>query len=372
MKVKKIKNSKLIRNTAYAVVFMAAGAWIHTCITPDMSAFGGPQEPPFVVTGHLEKGDVTERKKYIAQVEAINSVDIVPQVSGYLEQILFENGAEVKEGQKIFVIEQTQYIADVKKAEASVKQLERQYKRVSSLNRQKFASDREIDQAESDLRQAEAALDIARLNLEHTEIKSPINGRIGKALVTKGNLVGPSTGSLARIVQTSPIRIAFSVSDRERVVFMEKIAAAADNIFIDIKLPNGKIETVKPENLFFDNEFNTDTATLPVYIDLQNEDNALVSGNYVDIYVRFSVGKEAILVPQTALMSDASGNYVMTVNKDNRVEQKYITLGNVVEDKQVVLAGLNGDERVIIQGLQKVTPGITVTVAELPDNGGHN
>ena len=369
MKVKKIKNSKLIRNTAYAVAFMAAGAWLHARLLPDMSAFGGPQEPPFVVTGRLERGDVTEKKKYIAQVEAINSVDIMPQVSGYLEQILFENGAEVKEGQKIFVIEQTQYKADVKKAEAAVKRLSRQYKRVSSLNRQKFASDKEIDQVESDLRQAEAELEIARLNLEHTEIKSPINGRIGKALVTKGNLVGPSTGRLARIVQTSPIRIAFSVSDKERSVFMEKVAAA-EKIYIDIKLPNGTVETAEPKDLFFDNEVNPDTATIPVYVDSENEGNQLVPGNYVDIYVRFADKEQALLVPQMALMADVNGSYVMTVNKDNKVEQKYITLGDVIEDKQVVLSGLKGDERVIVQGLQKVSPGMAVNTVDLEQKGG--
>lgn len=169
---------------------------------------------PYVITRGLKKADVSEKKKYIAEVEAINSVDIIPQVSGYLEEILFEDGAEVKAGQKIFIIEQTQYNADLEKAEAAVKQLSKQYQRVSSLNKQKFASDKEIDLAESNLRQAKADLEIAKLNLEHSEIKSPITGRIGKAKITKGNYVSPSSGSLARVVQTNPIRIAFSVSDK--------------------------------------------------------------------------------------------------------------------------------------------------------------
>ena len=132
MKVKKIKNEKLIRNSAYAALFMAIGAWLHSLTVPDMSAFMGPHEPPRVITRGLKKGDVSEKKKYIAEVEAINSVDIVPQVSGYLEKILFENGAEVKAGENIFIIEQIQYQAELEKAEASVKQLQKQYERVKT------------------------------------------------------------------------------------------------------------------------------------------------------------------------------------------------------------------------------------------------
>lgn len=200
MKVKKIKSSKVIRNSVYAIVFMCIGAWGHSIIKPNMENMQGSQEPPYVITRGLKKADVSEKKKYIAEVEAINSVDIIPQVSGYLEEILFEDGAEVKAGQKIFIIEQTQYNADLEKAEAAVKQLSKQYTRISSLNKQKFASDKEIDLAESNLRQAKADLEIAKLNLEHSEIKSPITGRIGKAKITKGNYVSPSSGSLARVV----------------------------------------------------------------------------------------------------------------------------------------------------------------------------
>lgn len=369
MKVKKIKNQKLIRNSLYAILFMGIGAYLHIVSTPNMSAHWGSNEPPYVLTRSLSKTDISAKKKFIAQVEAINSVDIIPQVSGYLEDILFENGAEVKAGDKIFIIEQTQYKADLEKAEAAVKQLSKQYERVSSLNKQKFASDKEIDLAESNLRQAKAQLEIARLNLEHSEIRSPITGRIGKALITKGNLVSPSSGKLARVVQTDPIRIAFSVSDKERSAFMER-TANSENVYFDITLPNGKTQTLETQDLFFDNEVNKDTATIPVYIDAKNIDNLLVPGNYIDIFVRFQSKKEAILVPQMALMADINGTYVMTVNNDNTVEQKYIKLGDVVEDKQIVLEGLNGSEKVIVQGLQKVSHGIKVTPNHL-DNGGN-
>ena len=363
-KIKK-EHKKWVKIGGFAVLFMAIGAYLHALITS--SAATGAHEPPYVLTRPLTKGDVSKKKKYIAEVEAINSVDIIPQVSGYLEQILFENGTEVKKDEPIFIIEQTQYKADLEKAEAAVKQLQKQYDRVASLNQQKYASDREIDLAESNLRQAKAELEIAKLNLEHSEIKSPINGKIGKALITVGNLVSPSSGKLARVVQIDPVRIAFSVSDKERLMFM-KNERKTDEIFVDVVLPNGDIKTAKPENVFVDNEVNPTTATIPVYLDLENENRLLIPGNYVDIYVRLNATKEALLVPQQALMSDINGTYVMTVNKENQVEQKYITLGQVMGENQVVEKGLNGDERVIVQGLQKVAPGMTVKPNNLPED----
>lgn len=363
----KKEHEKWVKGGAFAVLFMAIGAYLHALTAPDLSAMLGAHEPPYVLTRPLTKGDVSKKKKYIAEVEAINSVDIVPQVSGYLEQILFENGSEVKKDDTIFIIEQTQYKADLEKAEAAVKQLQKQYDRVASLNQQKYASDREIDLAESNLKQAQAELEIAKLNLEHSEIKSPIDGKIGKALITVGNLVSPSSGKLARVVQINPVRIAFSVSDKERLMFM-KNERKTDEIFVDIVLPNGDTKTAKPENVFVDNEVNPSTATIPVYVDLENDNHLLIPGNYVDIYVRLNTAKEALLVPQQALMSDVNGTYVMTVNKENKVEQKYITLGSVMGENQVVEKGLKGDERVIVQGLQKVTPGMTVKPNHLPED----
>lgn len=363
MKVKRYKSSDVLLRLAYTFACCWLGWYLHGKFSPAYI----PQtdnEPPHVLVCGLTESDVTPKKKYIAQVEAINSVDIVPQVSGYLEKILFEEGAFVRQGDNIFLIEQRKYKADLKSAQAAVKQLTNEYKRIFSLHESKFVSDKERDIAESNLLQAEAALDLAELNLDYTEIKSPISGFIGKALVTEGNLVTPSTPKLARVVQTQPIRIAFSVSDKERSVFMQKAKEAKD-VYVDIVLPNGEIDSAPAQNLFFDNEVNPETATIPVYIDSENKDNLLVPGNYVDIYFRFDEGKKSLLVPQTALSADINGSYVMTVDKDGTVAQKYIELGDIVDDMQIVQAGLNGDEKVIVQGLQKVRAGSKVIATDV-------
>lgn len=366
MKVKKIKVSSILIKIIYSIACCALGWYLHGRFAPQSGA-GYDAGMPHVIVSDLSKSDTSAKKKYIAEVEAINSVDIIPQVSGYLEEILFQDGAYIEKDQNIFVIEQRKYKADVQAAEASVKQLAAEFKRKQTLHKGGYVSDKEKDIAESNLEQAEATLDMARLNLEHTEIKSPISGYIGKALVTTGNLVSPNSQKLARVVQSSPIRIVFSVSDKERSEFIQN-TLNADNITIDIVLPNGKIESMPAKNMFFGNEVDPTTATIPVYVESANTDNLLVPGNYVDIYVGFSDKNESLLVPQVALSADVNGNYVMVVDQNGIVSQKYITLGDVIEDKQIVLGGLNGDEQVVVQGLQKIRPGIKVNTTKVGGN----
>ncbi len=358
MKVKKIKSSKIYLKVFYAVLFTAFGWYLHGKMVPSQTGMGYNQTP-YVLVKELEKKNIASRKKYIAEVEAVNSVDIIPQVSGYLEEILFKDGSFVTEGDKIFVIEQRSYLANLKSAEARQWELKKEYERIKKLHESGDVAEKKLETALSELVQAEADVERARLDLEHSEIKAPISGHIGKAFVTKGNLVSPNTQKLARIVQTNPIRIAFSVTDKERFNFMEK-AKKSEEMFVDVVLPGGQIRTANAKELFAGNEVNAQTATIPVYLDMENKDNALVPGNYVDIYFRYNLGGDSLLVPQIALAADVHGTYVMTVSNEGVVEQKYITLGDVYEDMQVVLSGLNPEDKVIVQGLQKVKSGMKV------------
>ena len=355
MKVRKIKSRKIYQNAGYALALIGFGWWLNSHLSPHADNSWMMQVPSVQVQG-LQQQDVSAKKKYIAQVEAINSVDVMPQVSGYLEEQRFQDGAEVKVGDVLFVIEQRRYKDNLKAAEASRKQLAADYKRLVSLHNKKFISDKELEAADSALKNAEAAEDLAKLNLEYTLVKSPIDGVIGKSLVSVGNLIGGQ--KMARIVQTSPIRIAFSVTDKERSEFMDKLDEAED-VFVDVVMPNGTVETQKAQNLFFSNEVNADTATIPVYLEFSNKENLLVPGNYVDIYMRFTSRKMALLVPQTALAEDANGTYVMTVEQQGEEDayvarQKYIKLGDVIDDMQIVLSGLQKNDKVVVQGIQKV------------------
>ena len=359
MKVRKIASRKIYLNALYAICLVLFGWYLNSRLSPKTTGF--VKETPSVQVSGLKKQDISPRKKFIAQVEAINSVDVIPQVSGYIEEIKFDNGTQVKEGDILFVIEQRRYKDNLKAAKATRKQLAADYKRMVSLHEKQFISDKELESSESSLKNAEAAEDLARLDLEYTEVKSPINGTIGKALVTVGNLVSMNTQKLARIVQTDPIRIVYSVSDKQRLEFREKMNEDVD-LYVDIVMSDGKVISQPANNIFVGNEVNATTATIPVYIDVENKDGALVPGNYVDIYMRATMQQMALTVPQTALAEDVHGTYVMTVKKtedSNRyiAEQKYIKLGDVIDDRQVVLSGLDENDFVVVEGIQKVRNG---------------
>jgi len=374
MKSLKIKNKKVLKRVLVWGGFFAAGFLLHLYLTPNMSGMAMQGRTPSVVVQKPARYDLTDKKKFIASVEAINSVDIIPQVSGYLEEVRFKDGAFVNAGDILFVIEQSKFKANVAVAEANLEkaksdlnQVSSDYKRQEQLYKEKITpkaelevAENKLNQAHSSVKQAEANLLLAQINLGYTEIKAPISGYIGKVLVTKGNYVSPSVPSLARIVQTDPIRIAFSVSDKDRLTFLKDIHADKKETHFEVVHPDGKTIEVKAENFFADNEINPDTATLPVYLDYKNEDNALIPGNYVDILMGIGQLKKSLVVPQAALAQDANGTYVMTVDEKNTVHQKYIEVGRLSGSIQEVKKGLSDSDGIIVQGVQKVQDGMIV------------
>ena len=279
------------------------------------------------------------------------------------------------------MIEQERYIANVElrqaeleSAEANLVKTERDYKRQSSLSKQNYASKATLDTAESNYLQAKAAvaqakanLDLAKIDLGYTEIKAPISGRIGKALVTEGNYVSSATQTLARIVQTNPIRVAFSVTDRDMLDMRQMYDGKANQLLTELVLSNGTVLVNNLQSRFADNEVNTETATIAVYAEYKNDHDLLIPGNYVDIRIGEKQQQLAVLVPQAALAQDQHGNYVFTVSEDGIAEQKRVELGDVYEDKQIVLDGLSSDDKVIIQGLQKVREGQKVNTQLVSD-----
>lgn len=389
MIIGKIKNRVIIRQIVILVLCVAFGWFLKSKLTPSSAPMGGMGAgEPYVLVQKLETRNISPATSYIGHVEAIKSVNLKPQVTGYVEKVLFQEGSLVNEGDILFIIEQKRYIANVElrqaelaSAKANLVRAERDYKRQKSLSSQNYASKATLDTSESNylqakaaVAQAEANLDLAKIDLDYTEIKAPITGYIGKALVTEGNYVNSTTQNLARIVQTDPIRVSFSVSDKDMLNMREMYKNGADSspIRTELVLPNGKILVNHLKSRFTDNEINSDTATIAIYAEYSNERNLLIPGNYVDIRVGKKDPQLAVLVPQGAIAQDEHGNYVMVVNDENITEERRVLLGDIIEDKQVVTDGLTADDRVIIQGLQKVTNGQKVKVGEIKNEKAEN
>lgn len=351
----------------YSIIFVGVGWKLSNYYSKKNANNEYHFQTPYVITKSLKEVDITQKKKYIAQIEAINSVDVIPQVSGYVNKIKFTEGNFIKKGDILITIEDEKYKANLDLKKASVVQLEAEYKRVASLYKDKYISKSDLEIAESNLKQAEANLKLAEIDLEHTQIKSPINGYIGKALITEGNYVSSNSQSLARIIQTNPMRIVFSISDKDKAEFLKMDAKLMKNLNIDLVLPDKSIETVKVNKLFLNNEVNIDTATIPVYLNVSNEKGLLTAGSYLDIYFKLSKEEKAFVIPQLALSEDNNGSYVMVINDKNIVEKKYVVLGKVIEDGQIIKSGLEKTDKFVVQGLQKISEGMTVNSKFLND-----
>lgn len=368
---------RYIKYTLVALAGVALGYFIKGHFFPGGAQMGIGAGQASVIVKTLSKKPMALGKSFIAKVEAINASDVTPQVSGYIDQVLFKDGSFVKEGEVLFVIDQARYQAaaqsaeaSLEKAKASLAQIQSDYHRELSLYEDQMLSKADLEVAESNLatakanvKAAQAALDLAKLDLDYTQVRSPISGYIGKALVTKGNYATASASKLARVIQMDPIRVVFSITDKERLSGMDQLTTSAPDI--QIALPNGDTVEIPQANVFSDNEINAQTATMAVYAQAANPNNKLVPGNYVNVTVSMDKFRPVILVPQTAVSQDASGQYVMTVTDDNTVVQKYITVGDMVQGQYVVAAGLEDGDRVVTIGQQKLQNGQKVLVSDL-------
>lgn len=383
MKTGQMSNRKILKQFLLIVLCIIAGWFLKARFTPPamMGAMGGAGEPMVLVEA-VKKQDITPSQNFIGKVDAINSVSLQPQVSGYMEKVTFTEGSIVNEGDILFVIEKQKYqaTADLRKAEldsakASLTKIEKDYHRQKSLNQQKYASEAKLDEAYSSLLQAQAAVkqaeanySLAKIDLDHAEIKAPFSGKIGKAKVTEGNFVSSATGILASVVQVNPIRITFSVTDKQITNFLQN-RSGDTHLNVRVQLPNGEVIRKKSTDEFVDNSIDTATATLAVYAEFDNSDGLLVPGSYVNLDVDSGITKNALTVSQASVGQDEHGSYVMVVNKDSLVEQRRVELGEVFGTRQIVKSGLKDGDKVIIQGLQKVSDGKKVRAEEVKTEG---
>jgi len=334
---------------------------------------GGP--PPLVTVAPVTEQDVNPPTEYVGHVEAIQSVYLRARVEGFLEQVKFKEGSDVHAGDLLYVIEQAPYQARVDVNKASLAQSEailtkaRQYLHRAQTVRSGGVSATDLDnavaeelRARAQLEQAKANLQIAQINLGYTSITAPISGRIGRTAFTRGSLVNPGSGPLARIVQIEPIRVVFSISENDFVAIKAALKDTGKDkknpmLMPQIKLPGGQILKTVGQLDFVDNTVDASTGTIAVWALFDNPDGTLLPGQYVTVLVARSQPELMTVVPQSAVLEDHDGRYVLLVDDKNRVAMRRIQAGPVVGVNWAVESGLAVNERVIIEGVQKVRPG---------------
>jgi membrane fusion protein (multidrug efflux system) len=340
--------------------------------------------PPAVLVSPVEVRDVAPAYDFIGRVTPIQSVQLVPRITAFIEEEPAAQGADVKAGDVLFELQKAQYQAFVQSAQAQLdsanaglRLAQLAYARAAQLNNQGVESQANLDQATATRDQgqasvlgAQANLAQAALNLSYSTIRSPIDGRIGAITLTRGNLVTPTTPALATINQMDPIRVVFSVSDRVLVGVERRTGSTAgriaEGLVVGLILPDrtkyGHTGTIS----FFNNQVDPLTGTISVYVDFPNPDRLLLPGSFVSVDVRNAQPEERAMVSVAAVQTDQSGHYVLTVTPDGTVHQQPVTLGRQIAQDFIVTKGLSAGDRVIVEGVQKVRPGEQVNAQSAP------
>ena len=334
-------------------------------------------EPPTVPVSRPLVQSVAEFLEETGTTEAVQRVEIRARVTGFLEQINFEPGDEVQQEDVLYLIEQRPFVAAVKSGEAllearkvALKQAETEYERERALVAQKATADRDVvmrraerDEAIAAVSAAEASLDQAELELEYTEVTSPISGRVGKTLVKLGNLVDKAEAThLTTVVSYDPIYANFSISERALLRFREQREPGSgqidkDQVDIFLARANDTGFPFRGKLDYWDLAVDESTGTYAVRAVFPNQAKDLVPGLFVRIRLPLGVKENALLVPESALAGDQQGRYLRGVNSENLVERRNVTVGAKFGEMVVIEEGLQADEQVAIRALHQARVG---------------
>jgi RND family efflux transporter MFP subunit len=355
----------------------------HASAADEKPAAMGPPPATAVTVSAVEQRTLTDHRELLGRVEAVESVEIRPRVSGHIDEVHLVSGQIVEKGDLLFQIDPRWYKAQfdlataaVQKAQVRVEITEKDAKRSQSLLGVKaisveIADTREslLAEAKAELLSAQANLDTARLDLEYTQVRSPIKGRVSRALVTAGNLVSgvPGGGTLLTTVVSTGDAYVYADVDETTSLTFEKLKRAGALPNVDGKIPVDmqlSDETDYPHHGYIEsanNRLDANTGTLVYRMVFPNVDDKLVPGLFARVRLPISAPQTTLLVSERAIGTDQSQKFVFTVGSDNLVAYKSVKLGPVVDGKRIIREGLNADEKVIVNGLQRVRPGVTVT-----------
>ncbi len=344
-------------------------------------AQGGPAPPPPVTVAKPVVKNIIERDDFIGRFEALDQVDIRARVSGYLDKVHFQDGTFVKAGDLLFTIDPRPYRNALEQAQSAVtsSQVRLEFAqsdldRAEQLRRTGNITDQLYDQrrqafltAKAELDRAQAALRQAQLDVEFTEIKSPLSGRISRKLVSEGNLVNANDTILTNVLSLDPIQFYFDVDERSYLAFSRQsrggtnTSANGETNEVVLSLTDESLGQRKGYLDFVDNRLDAASGTIRVRAVFDNKDRFLTPGLFGRVTVGASDPYRGILLPDEAIGSDQDRRVVYVVGENNTVNLKPVRIGPRIDGYRVIRDGLTGDETVVVNGLVRVRPGAPIT-----------
>ena len=372
-----MKTNSLLSVAALTIGLLVPGCGKHSSRTAPA--------PPVVTVVQPIAREVVEWDEYIGRLESPETVELRARVSGYLDKVHFKEGKEVKKGDLLFTIDPRPYRADYDHADAEHQRATNQtalakndFERAKRLIATKAISEEDYDTkaktyatAEAAVMSAKATMESARLNLEFTEIHAPIAGRIGRAVVTEGNLIsggvsGAGATLLTTIVSLDPLYLYGDADERSILKYLQlrregkRVSARDEQIPAEMELADETGFPHKGYMDFVDNRIDPTTGTMRARGVFTNADHGLSPGFFARIRIPGSGKYKALLLPERALGSDQAQRFVYVVNAEKKVEFRPVIIGPMIDGLRVVKTGLKPDEQVIVEGLLRVRPGLAV------------
>ena len=364
---------------------MTAGAALALLAGCGKGATTQQQQPPApsVTVAPVVQREIVEWDEFTGRTEPVESVEIRPRVSGYIQEVRFQSGQLVKKGDVLFVIdprwhkaEFDRLQAEVGRAKVQLDNAKRESDRTTQLLASKAISTEEGDArvsryegAKAALLSAEASRDYAKLDLENTEVRAPISGRVSRALLTEGNYVSGVAGSaslLTTIVSVDPVYVNADMDEDSLLKFnalasKHKLDTNGDGrVPVELQLGDEDGFTHHGYIESFDNQLNPNTGSILLRAVFPNEDGRIVPGLFARIRVPLSDKHTALLVSEQAIGTDQAQKYVLALTPTNTVSYQSVVLGPTIDGLRIIRSGVTGGEQIVVNGMQRVRPGMAV------------
>lgn len=332
---------------------------------------GMHQMPPATVTVHeVAVEDIPLSFEYAGRTAGSREVEIRARVSGILRKREYTEGQAVKQGKVLFRIDPSPFEASQQAAQARLTQAERDYARATALYNEKALSEREYDAARSAHDQAQAEARTARINLNYTTVTAPITGVTSQESVSEGSLVVADSTLLTRVTQLDPLYVSFAYPDAEAVMLRQEVAEGrivlppGKKLTAELHFSDGSVYGQQGAVDFMDSIIDPQTGSVRARAVFPNKENSVLPGQFVRVVVKGFTHKDAVAIPDTAVMQGPQGTFVFVVNAEGNAGVAPVTLGPLMNGRRIIESGLKSGDRVIVEGMIKVRPGAPVNVAE--------